>query len=53
MNASIVIVPSTAVESMQLGNIAGLTALAKETIQERVGGRVPDAPLGLGLAPPR
>lgn len=36
-NASIVIVPSTAVETMQLGNLAGLTALAKETIGERVG----------------
>ncbi len=38
-NASIVIVPSTAVETMQLGNLAGLTALAKETIAER--GRTP------------
>jgi len=36
-NASIVIVPSTAVETMQLGSIAGITALAKETIQERAG----------------
>lgn len=36
-NASIVIVPSTAVETMQLGNLAGLTALAKETIGERAG----------------
>lgn len=34
-NASIVIVPSTAVETMQLGNIAGLTALAKTTLEER------------------
>ncbi len=40
-NASIVIVPSTAVETMQLGNIAGLTALAKETIAERGGARGP------------
>ncbi len=45
-NASIVIVPSTAVETMQLGSIAGLTALAKETIQERAGARPPDAPPG-------
>ena len=45
-NASIVIVPSTAVETMQLGNIAGLTALAKETIQERAAERAPDAPAG-------
>jgi regulator of protease activity HflC (stomatin/prohibitin superfamily) len=29
-NATIVIVPSTAVESMQLGTVAGLTALTKE-----------------------
>ena len=29
-NATIVVVPSTAVESMQLGSIAGLTALTKE-----------------------
>ena len=34
-NATIVIVPSTAVETMQLGNLAGLTALAKELIGER------------------
>ena len=45
-NASIVIVPSTAVETMQLGNIAGLTALAKQTIQERAGERAPGAPPG-------
>jgi len=29
-NATIVIVPSTAVESMQLGTVAGLTALTRE-----------------------
>lgn len=29
-NATIVIVPSTAVETMQLGTIAGLTAMANE-----------------------
>lgn len=34
-NASIVIVPSTAVETMQLGNIAGLTGLAKEVLRDR------------------
>ncbi len=45
-NASIVIVPSTAVETMQLGSIAGLTALAKETIQERAGERAPSASSG-------
>jgi regulator of protease activity HflC (stomatin/prohibitin superfamily) len=45
-NASIVIVPSTAVETMQLGNLAGLTALAKETVQERAGGRTPGTPAG-------
>ena len=32
-NATIVVVPSTAVESMQLGNVAGLTALAKSEKQ--------------------
>ena len=45
-NASIVIVPSTAVETMQLGNLAGLTALAKETIQERAGERAPSSSSG-------
>lgn len=30
-NATIVVVPSTALETMQLGNIAGLTSLAKES----------------------
>ena len=29
-NATIVLVPSTALESMQLGSVAGLTALAKQ-----------------------
>jgi hypothetical protein len=29
-NATIVVVPSTALESMQLGSIAGITALAQE-----------------------
>jgi len=34
-NATIVIVPSTAVESMQLGGIAGVTALTKQLSQDR------------------
>jgi len=34
-NATIVIVPSTAVESMQLGTISGVTALTKELSQEQ------------------
>lgn len=34
-NSTIVVVPSTAVESMELGNIAGITALAKELQRER------------------
>jgi len=34
-NATIVIVPSTAVESMQLGGIAGVTALTKLLGQDR------------------
>lgn len=34
-NATIVVVPSTAVESMQLGNVTGVIALTKELQQER------------------
>jgi regulator of protease activity HflC (stomatin/prohibitin superfamily) len=34
-NSTIVVVPSTAVESMELGNIAGITALSKELARER------------------
>lgn len=34
-NATIVVVPSTALESMQLGSIAGITALSKGLAQER------------------
>jgi regulator of protease activity HflC (stomatin/prohibitin superfamily) len=34
-NATIVVVPSTAVESMQLGNLTGVIALTKELEQER------------------
>jgi regulator of protease activity HflC (stomatin/prohibitin superfamily) len=33
-NATIVVVPSTALETMQLGNVAGLTALSKELGRE-------------------
>ncbi len=43
-NASIVIVPSTAVETMQLGSVAGLTALTKIALQERAGGPPPASP---------
>jgi len=38
-NATIVIVPSTAVESMNLGGMAGLTALAMGFGQERANGQ--------------
>jgi regulator of protease activity HflC (stomatin/prohibitin superfamily) len=34
-NATIVVVPSTAVETMELGNVSGLTALTKELQRER------------------
>ena len=34
-NATIVVVPSTALETMQLGSIAGITALSKGLAQER------------------
>jgi hypothetical protein len=37
-NATIVIVPSTAVESMQLGGLAGMTALSMGLGQERANG---------------
>jgi hypothetical protein len=37
-NATIVIVPSTAVESMQLGGLAGMTALTMGLGQERGNG---------------
>jgi regulator of protease activity HflC (stomatin/prohibitin superfamily) len=42
-NATVVIVPSTAVETMQLGGVAGLTALAKDLSDGK--GR-PEAPSG-------
>jgi regulator of protease activity HflC (stomatin/prohibitin superfamily) len=35
-NSTIVVVPSSALESMQLGSIAGITALAKEEEKERL-----------------
>jgi hypothetical protein len=38
-NATIVIVPSTAVESMQLGGLAGMTALTMGLGQERANGQ--------------
>jgi hypothetical protein len=38
-NATIVIVPSTAVESMQLGGLAGLTALTMGIGQEGANGK--------------
>jgi hypothetical protein len=44
-NSTIVIVPSTAVESMQLGGIAGLTALTMGRGRKR-GGREPSIERG-------
>ena len=41
-NATIVIVPSTAVESMQLGGLAGMTALTMGLGQEAAKGNKPD-----------
>jgi hypothetical protein len=38
-NATIVIVPSTAVESMQLGGLAGMTALTMVLGQDRANGQ--------------
>ncbi|MGB9390091.1 MAG: hypothetical protein WCB70_08885 [Xanthobacteraceae bacterium] len=37
-NATIVIVPSTAIETMQLGGLAGITALTATLGQERTTG---------------
>lgn len=34
-NATIVVVPSTALESLQLGSIVGITALTKESEQQQ------------------
>ncbi len=52
-NASIVIVPSTAVETMQLGTIAGLTALTKEIAQGNVSQGGKSQPQGPWSAPDR
>jgi regulator of protease activity HflC (stomatin/prohibitin superfamily) len=41
-NATIVIVPSTAVESMQLGGLAGMTALTMGLGQEAAKGNKPE-----------
>ena len=53
-NSTIVIVPSTAVESMQLGGLAGLTALTMGIGQEGSAGETKPPPVPLvmnGLAP--
>ncbi len=49
-NTKIVIVPSTAVETMQLGGLAGLTALTTTLRQERAPGAPPPGPWS-GSAP--
>ena len=41
-NATIVIVPSTVVETMQLGSVAGLTALTMGLGQEAAKGNKPE-----------
>ena len=38
-NSTIVIVPSSVVDTMQLGSIAGITALSKELGKEEVNGK--------------
>ncbi|MGH6907262.1 MAG: slipin family protein [Aestuariivirga sp.] len=43
-NATIVVVPSTALETMQLGSIAGITALSKGLAQERGSKTKPGGP---------
>jgi regulator of protease activity HflC (stomatin/prohibitin superfamily) len=47
-NATIVIVPSTAVESMQLGGLAGMTALTMGLGQDRGNGRKPEVGTATG-----
>jgi regulator of protease activity HflC (stomatin/prohibitin superfamily) len=42
-NATVVIVPSTAVETMQLGSVAGLTALAKDLADGKAGAEAPSS----------
>jgi len=51
-NATIVIVPSTAVESMQLGGLAGVTALTATLGQERVPGGAPGPESGSAVVKP-
>ena len=53
-NSTIVVVPSSAIETMQLGGLAGMTALtmglgADKTIREA--GSEPDAVVGAGSVP--
>lgn len=43
-NATVVLVPSTAVDTMQLGSLAGVTALAKELMRQPPGGGPPTTP---------
>lgn len=43
-NATIVVVPSTAVETMQLGGVAGLTALTNQLAAQQRGGPPSDEP---------
>jgi hypothetical protein len=43
-SATIVIVPSTAVESMQLGGLAGMTALTHTLGRERTPASIPEKP---------
>ena len=51
-NATIVIVPSTAVESMQLGGLAGMTALTMGLGQERANGhKEVEVPPAAGAGP--
>lgn len=45
-NASIVIVPSSAVDTMQLGNLAGITALSKEVMRDKSAESTPAAGSG-------
>jgi regulator of protease activity HflC (stomatin/prohibitin superfamily) len=49
-NSTIVIVPSTAVETMNLGGLAGVTALGLETSQAAAG-KPPPQPSGPGIRP--
>jgi regulator of protease activity HflC (stomatin/prohibitin superfamily) len=51
-NSTIVIVPSTAVESMQLGGLAGMTALTMGLGQDRADGKTPAKKLPATETPP-